>query len=158
MNSTKRSFSIEVLEILKRSGWNEFRRVNHDEIINKLVSEGYMISNIVVDFLAQFESLNITFFNKKRNKEDDFNFSLEKAFHLEVPERLNEDYRLRIGNINLCPIGTAYRDQFVLMMDSNGKVYGGYDDFLIKLGDCYQEAINSIVEGVEFTEIPQKEG
>lgn len=154
MSNMKNVFTNESYTCLLKAGWNSERSLNKEEIIEKLSIEGYSVFKEVVDFLASFEGIEVNFFNKKSKKIDDFNFCLERAFNLEVPERLMEDYLPRIQKQKICPIGTAYRDHFILIMDDNGIVYGAYDDFLVKIGNSYFEAINAIISDQEFIKIP----
>ncbi|MBS1567460.1 MAG: SUKH-3 domain-containing protein [Bacteroidetes bacterium] len=146
-------YKSEVLHLLKKAGWFEDRKVNRDEISETLRNEGYPVLERVVDFLAEFWGIVIYFENKRNGiKKDDISFDFEKATHLEVPERINEDYSKRIGK-ELCLVGSAYRDYMVLIMSDDGCVYGGYDDFLCKIADTGPEAIEAIVFGYEFSEI-----
>jgi len=61
-------------------------------------------------------------------------------------------YEKRIGR-PLDVIGEAFIGHMVLMMDYEGKIYGGYDSFLTCLGENYYEAINNLCEGKETEEI-----
>ncbi len=146
-------FSPESYNCLINGGWSNNRTIDRNVIAKKLTNEGYKIFPRAIEFLEKFEGLHIIFHNKRTKKNDDFDFDIEKAFHIEVPERINEDYKDRIGANLLCPIGSAYREHFILIMDENGIVYGGYDDYLVKMGDSYIEAINSIISDQEFMEI-----
>jgi len=144
----------DVYEILKNGGWYKDRKMDHDKIIKFINTEGYDVLDNVIAFLQEFLNLTV-YFNNKRNglKNDDFDFVLEKAAGLEVPERLRENYSPRIGK-KLCIIGSAYRDHMVLMMAEDNSVYGAFDDFLCKIGDSGMDAIEAIIFDYDFKEIP----
>lgn len=143
-----------VYKILEKSGWHVGRKIDKTLIIQYIVNEGYPVLEKVIDFLEMVWDLTIHFENKRNGlKKDDISFLFEKATHLEVPERVNKDYSLRIGK-KLCLIGSVYRDHMVLMMADDNTVYGGYDDFLCKIGDSGMDAIEAIIFDYDFIEIP----
>lgn len=143
-----------VLNALINAGWRIGRQISRDSFVEILHSEGYETSKCVIDFLEEFGGLTI-FFKNLRNglEDDDINFDIEHATHIENSERILEDYGLRIGK-KLCLIGTAYRDHFCLVMSDDGSVYGGYSDFLCKIGDSGIQAIEAILLDYTFEEIP----
>ena len=54
----------------------------------------------------------------------------------------------------LCPIGEADRGYLVLIMDEQGAVYGGYDDFFVEVGESGHTAIENLCSGKELKSIP----
>ncbi len=145
-------FFDNTLDILKNAGWSNERKISKKHLEEKLIKEGYHPNSVILNFLSNYADLNCFFYNKRTEDKDDFSFNLDRAFELEVAEKINEDYYNRIKS-NLCPIGTAYREHLVLLMDNEGKVYGAMDDYLVKIGNDYIFAINNIVNDIEFIEI-----
>ena len=47
----------------------------------------------------------------------------------------------------LCPVGLACRDYLVIVMGVSGRVFGGYDECLVLLGDTPEEAIDNLCNG-----------
>lgn len=142
-----------VFDVLKKMGWEENRNVDKNAIITTVQSEGYPIFECVIDFLTKFIDTKIYFVNKRNGlQNDDIDFNFEKATHLEVPERINGEYSQRIGK-SLCLIGSAYREYMVLMMDADGTVYGGYDNYLCKIATSGLNAINAIINDYDFEEV-----
>lgn len=143
----------KIKDLLIKSGWYENRRIDTSNLLEKVSENGYEILPKVIEFLKEFDGLIIRFYNLKNSlADDDVTIDFNKASELECIERIREDYQHRIGK-RLCVIGTAYREYFVLIMDEEGRVYGGYDDYLVKIADSAIEAINAIVSGKKFTEI-----
>ena len=123
-------------------------------ITNILEKEGYSVLDNVVRFLQEFWDLTIYFENKRSGlKDDDISFLFEKATHWVAPERVRDDYSVRVGG-ELCLIGAAYRDYFVLMMSNDGSIYGAYENYLCKIGDSGYGAIEAIIFDYDFIEIP----
>ena len=142
-----------IRNLLIKAGWNENRQVNRFQLTDQISKNGYEVLPEVVDFLEVFEGLTIRFPNLKNGINDDITLDFKKATELECPERIHEDYQPRIGK-KLCIIGTAYRDHFVLIMAEDGKVYGGYDNYLVRISDTGIGAIEAIINNEKFTEIP----
>lgn len=154
---TKRShntFSDKFVEARARiAGWHEHRQLDRTKIIDQVRTEGYKVLDNVIDFMVVFDKIVILFENKKNGlKEDDIRFDFEHATHLEVPERINNNYAIRIQK-SLIPIGSAYRDHLVLLMADDNSVYGGYDTYLCKIGDSGTDAIEAMILDRNFTEI-----
>lgn len=143
-------------EIIKKalylSGWNEKRNINIDEIKTTLISEGYTVFDCVTNFLRCFGNLIIHFKNLKNGQLDDINFFIDHAIQVENSERILQDYSLRIGK-KCCLIGSAYRDHFCLIMCEDGEVYGGYSDYLYKISNSGEAAIEAIILDYNFIEI-----
>lgn len=147
------SFNDLVLKILLEAGWDNHRQIDIHPILNKMTSSGAFIVLPAIEFLKQFGNLKLLFTNKKNSKPDDIDFNPIRAMEIETLDRLQEDYEPRLGNKKLTFIGTAYREHFVLVMDENGAVFGGYDDFLVKIANSGEGAIEAIVQDYEFEEI-----
>lgn len=144
---------IYLVEVLKKSGWYKERRIDQHLIIEAIEAEGYPILPSVVAFLQEFWDLKIYFENRRNGlKNDDINFSFEEATHLEVPERISQDYSKRVG-MELCLIGSVYREHMVIVMANDQSVYGGYDNFFCKIADSGMNAIKAIVYDLPFITI-----
>ena len=139
--------------IARQAGWHEQRSIDRGSIVEQIKKEGYTAMSNVVDFMTHFNGIVILFDNKRNGiKDDDIRFDFEHATHLEVPERVNGNYANRIQKA-LIPIGSAYRDHFVLLMANDNCVYGGYDNYLCKIGDSGFDAIEAIILDRKFIEI-----
>lgn len=129
------------------------KRIELELLQNKIRAEGYPIFEIVISFLLEYRGKKFSFRNRRNNlKNDDIIIDFDYATNLENAERINEDYVPRIGK-ELCVIGAAYRDHFVLMMAADGSVYGGYSDYLCKIGNSGIDAIEAIMDDREFEEV-----
>lgn len=144
-----------IKRVLELSGWNSKRSVDISFDLNLLKEHGYSVHDRTIEFLKEFSNLIISFTNKRNQIEDDITLVVKNGIELEVMERLIEDYSPRLNGENLNIIGTAYRDYFVLMMGESGAIYGGYDDYLVKIEDTGINGLINIVEDKDFVEIGQ---
>lgn len=129
------------------AGWSEDRRVDTTEYEKCLQSEGYPVHTAVVDFLECFGGLRVVYPHPRVPQATDKFFinPMVAAAHICI-ERVKEDYDERVG-APLCVIGEAFDYHMTLMMDSDGKVYAGYDDTLILVGNSGDDAIEAICSG-----------
>jgi hypothetical protein len=139
--------------LLLKAGWKENRNVDGTKLKELIIMYGFRILPKALEFLEEFEGLIIRFPNLKNGINDDITLDFVKAAELEGNERIAEEYELRIGK-KLSIVGTAYREHFALIMDEDGKVYGAYDSFLVKIGDSGVGAIEAIINNEKFIEIP----
>lgn len=51
------------------------------------------------------------------------------------------------------PVGEASRGYLIMCMGSGGHVYGGYDDFLVRLGTSGDDAIEGLCTGREAPQV-----
>jgi hypothetical protein len=142
----------EIKDLLYKSGWSENRKADESALVALIKKGGYEILPKVLDFLVSFDGIEIRFINLRNGILDDITLGFEKGNELEPIDRITEEYELRIGR-KLCVIGTAYRRHVILVMAEDGKVYGGYDGWLAKMGDSGIEAIEAIINNKEFSEI-----
>jgi hypothetical protein len=63
------------------------------------------------------------------------------------------EYERRSREPALTPVGEAARGYLIMCMGADGHVYGGYDDFLIRLGTSGDDAIEGLCTGREATQI-----
>ncbi|MEH2293027.1 SUKH-3 domain-containing protein [Nostoc sp.] len=147
-------FSAETRAVLQQAGWSENRKVDTSEYEKCLKFEGYPVHAIVVDFLARFGGLQVIYPHARvPQTTDEFCINpMVAAAHIYL-EWVKEDYDERLG-APLCVIGEAFDYHMTLMMDSNGKVYAGYDDILIHVGDSGIDAIEALCSGRNIPEIP----
>jgi hypothetical protein len=102
--------------------------------------------------LAEFGNLQIRF-DTTVGVYETAHFDAIKAMEGIDPNWIKESYFSRVGGKHLCPIGQAY-SHMTLMVDTEGTIYGGYDDFLCLLGRDGQEALVAICANKKFPELP----
>lgn len=141
-----------VREVLIKNGWFNSRLINPTEIELLYTRNSYPILDCVIEFLKNFYTLKIVFSNKKTGNLDDINFDVKRAMDMESIERVIIDYEPRIKK-KLCIIGSAYREHFILLMDEDGSVYGGFDTYFVKIAPSGYLAIEAIILDKEFEEI-----
>ena len=67
------------------------------------------------------------------------------------PERVS-DYSDRVG-APFCVLGEAFHGHLVLMMDPSSRVYAGYDDALLRVGDSGIDAIEALCSGQDMPKV-----
>jgi len=147
--------SDETKQILTAAGWSETRDVDPGVYQRVLEAEGYEVFPCVLEFLRSFASIR-AYFTMPEGGENDFFLDPVEAVDVIYMERVAEDNGPRIG-MTLCVIGLYHHNNMVLMMDSDGAVYGGYDETLLHIADSAEEAIEAMVKGAEFSEIQEGE-
>ncbi|MEH2012928.1 SUKH-3 domain-containing protein [Nostoc sp.] len=146
-------FSAETRALLKQSGWSEDRCVDTSEYEKSLQSEGYSLYEVVLDFLKRFGGLLVVYpHHRVKDEKDQFYINPTVAV-VDIDSGWVEKYSERIG-VPLCLIGQAFSYHMTLMMDSNGGVYAGYDDTLIRIGNSGSDAIEALCSGRDMPEVP----
>ena len=138
-------------QYLRQAGWSETRAVDTGVYTRLLKAEGYPVFPCVEQFFRSFASLKV-FFSTPQGEDNDFSLDPSEAIEVIYAERVTEDYSPRVG-LALCTIGLYHHGNMVLMMDSGGAVYGGYDETLLFIADSGEEALEAMITGAEFSEV-----
>lgn len=146
----------DIKPILEKAGWYQGRHLNADDIIRVYKMYDYPLFPNILELMISIGNIRIDFLNKRSGKNDFFDFDFEKACKMEVPERLIEEYNIRVKS-ELTVIGTAYRDYYIILMNRENTVFIAFDSLLFKCGNSIEEAICNIIDNVEFIEIPYLE-
>ncbi len=139
--------------VLARAGWTPDHKVDISTFKQVLEQEGYEVFEQVELFLKRYgglKSLNIHEDAKETSRP--FHFNPVKAVNALYQEKVEYFYESKIGG-KLCVIGEAYDDHLILMMDKDGNIYGGYEEFLACIGHSAEEAIETLVQGKELKEL-----
>lgn len=145
-------FTEKTKKALLEAGWYEGRKIDISEYEEVLISEGYPLNDKTKDFLMEFGGLEVTHDAYVMPDETDY-FHFDPIIATDnVMRKTVSKYEERIGR-SVDVIGEAFSSHMVLMMDYEGKIYGGYDSFLTCLGENLYEAINNLCEGKETEEI-----
>jgi hypothetical protein len=135
-------FSENVKKYLINAGWYKGRNIDTTNVIKFMTQEGYKVSGKVESFLKEFEGLRISYLDKN-GLPDILHFDCIKAIKDTFLDNVIY-YSERLNNINLCVIGQGFDTYMTIMMDDDGAVFGGYDDYLYKFGNNEEEAIENI--------------
>lgn len=136
--------------ILQQAGWHSGRQIDVSAMVDALAAEGYTITPVVVDFLTEFGGLKVVFPNPRAPQlEDQFHLQPDRAARGVTRERV-ETYEERVGE-PLVTIGENY--DMVLLLSASGKMYGGFDDLLYRLGNDPAEGLTSLCTGADAAEV-----
>ncbi|SEO76907.1 SUKH-3 immunity protein [Mucilaginibacter gossypiicola] len=145
-------FAAPIASLLSQAGWYQGREIDITDFKQELTVNGFTIPIAVEKFLTEFGRLNIIFL--RAHGTDTVHFDAKEAVRGVDPLWAQKDYKTRLANKNLCIIGEAYSNHLTLMMDEDGAVYGGYDDFLCFIANSGREAIEAICLRLNSKEIP----
>lgn len=130
------------LNLLKESGWDENLKLDIEDTVQLLKSEGFPVFESVRAFLSSFNGLELHF--RDFENTDNVSFNIEDAIEKVSKHWVLKEYSSRVKT-ELCIIGQAYGGYMVLCMDKLGHVYGGYDQEFFFFGSNSLEAIDVIV-------------
>lgn len=140
---------VDIKRLLENSGWNEKRKVNVNETVSLLQSEGYIINNNQMEFLKQYEGLEIEFDNPRLPSTKETLKMKPKEASAIVFRSLVEEYEKYCGTAFLI-VGEIEQENMTVYMDNKGDFYGGYDDCLIKLGSDFEKSLFNLVNGIKL--------
>lgn len=145
-------FSNQTTKSLKESGWYPERHIDIEQYKDSILNSDYKFFPKVEAFLRQYGGLLIKF--KVRNGiETSLNFDTIQAVEDIDPIWVQVNYYNLLKKTDLCVIGQAYTDHMTLMMDEDGRVYGGFDDYLCFIANSGEEAIEAICSNATFDKI-----
>ena len=146
-------FSEQTIQYLRRAGWTPGSVVDTNSFEELLTRAGFVAHDAALTFLREFGGLTIQHPHAKvADMTDDMHFDLSIVVKHVVPADVDA-YGKVIGR-KLCPIGEAARGYLMLMMDEQGAVYGGYDDFFVEVAESGHAAIEALCSGKELKSIP----
>jgi hypothetical protein len=146
-------FSEKVDAILKEGGWHQDRAIDTSAIEAFLRAEGYPVVPAVVDFLRSFAGLSFVNPDAIPPAAEDWSFDVARIAKNNV-DIVCKYYAKRVGR-DLCVIGEAVGGYMLLMMDPLGRVYGGYDDAMLLVGNSPTEAIEALCDERVLPSVPE---
>ncbi|WHX31874.1 SUKH-3 domain-containing protein [Brevibacillus agri] len=139
----------KVRDLLQKAGWFNGREVDISQYLDFLKDEEYYVFKGATDFLKEYGGLIIQFENPKRL---DSYLTLNinpidaaSSIFREVSKRYE-----RYCNESFVIVGEIPLMEMTWYISSSGTFYGGNDDFLIRLGDDFCQALHNIVSGVKL--------
>ena len=147
-------FSDLTAQCLQKAGWHPGRNVPlPGEIEAELHAGGHALLPPARAFLAEFGGLTVIHPHARaRTRPDRFVIDALLAAKGTDPSWVRE-YERRSGEPALTPVGEAARGYLIMCMGPDGHVYGGYDDFLIRLGTSGDDAIEGLCTGREAPQV-----
>lgn len=140
------SFSPQALRLLRRAGWIEERSVDVMQWERLLSDAGHPVSIAVVSFLREFGGLVFANPDAIPPAAEDWHFDVARALSQGGSRTRVRQYVRRL-HTDLCPIGYGFGGYMALMMDDLGRVFGGYDQVFLYIGDSGSDAINALSDG-----------
>jgi len=144
--------SQHAVEMLSRAGWNARRALDATDARTALAAEGFPPFPAVTEFLSVYGGLEIRNPDALPPAAEDWYFDARRAIRDGASLPYVTAYVRRLGT-PLAPVGFGFRGYMLFMMDESGRVYGGYDDFLARVGSSGVDAINALCEGRRLTAI-----
>lgn len=139
-------------ECLQDAGWTENRSIPTSAFVEANRDAGFLVSEKAISFLSRFGDLELRYPHFRVPKHDDkCSFDATFAAQMAIPGLIS-DYERAIGS-RLTVIGEACHQHMTLCMDEEGRVYGGFEDTLVKFGESGEDAIVCLCEGREGVHI-----
>ncbi|WP_034260711.1 SUKH-3 domain-containing protein [Actinospica robiniae] len=136
---------------LTAAGWFPGRAVPVEPLLEPLLEEDYEIPPVLRAFLRGYGGLEFDYPNPHCPEHRDTcgidpQLAVDALFRTRVS--LWEE---RVG-AQLVPFGEASR--LFLVMAADGRVWGGFDEFLFELGDSPEDALDGLCEGHDRPTVP----
>ncbi|HZU96484.1 MAG TPA: SUKH-3 domain-containing protein [Planctomycetota bacterium] len=135
---TDHEFSARASHYLHEAGWTPTRSVPIDEYLEELRQAGYEVPESARRFFQSFGGLLLA-----PGAQEEMRLDPPPGMG-KVSTRRIATYVPRVGK-KLVPIGTADRGWQLLMMDSDGVVYSGNDEWLARVADSGPVAIDLLL-------------
>lgn len=139
---------------LAGAGWSEDRSVEVDSVIQEWAADRYPVNQMAVDFLRSFGFLELRYAHARNPRSSD-------GCHFDAIRATNNVFPVTVRwwseriHAPLVPIGEAFTTHVTLVMATDGAVYGGYDDYLWKIGADGEDAIEALCSGREPLLLPE---
>ncbi|WP_257032021.1 SUKH-3 domain-containing protein [Paenibacillus sp. E222] len=138
-----------VTNILSEAGWFAEREIEIKHYVEFLKNDDYNIFERAIQFLKEYGGLKIQFKNPRK---------LDQYLILNTdPEHAGESIFRELAaryeqhcNESFVILGEIASIDMTWYIGSSGKFYGGNDDFLICLGDNFDEALFHVVSGAKL--------
>lgn len=138
------TFSEQILQILKQSGWTKERHVNIDSYKTYFQETQQPVSPLIYEFLTSFGNLTITF-PLQTKKEVDYSFTVNPTeAGREIAIKTLRYYSESWIKKPLCCVG-HFEHYDTLVMTPIGEAYAVYDKSVCKWGNTISEAIENII-------------
>ena len=136
-------FSEKAERLLRGAGWYPGRKTDISGIEEEFQEIGCDLFPVAREFLEELAFLEIVYiFDTQRSLTGLVHFDPIRASGWY--ERVEEVYARTIGR-PLCIIGELGQD--VLMMDPEGRVYNGFEEYLYLMNQTWVEALNNMFSG-----------
>ena len=147
-------FSELTMQCLLKAGWRPGRSVSlPGEAEAELRAGGHALLPPARAFLAEFGGLTVVHPHARAPASpDSFVIDALLAAQGRDPDWVRE-YERRSGEPTLTPVGEAARGYLIMCMGPGGNVYGGYDDFLVRLGTSGDDTIEGLCTGREAPQV-----
>ncbi len=143
--------SDHALDVLKDAGWTEARVVDNTPVYKAMSDSGIHLNDSGMQFCDELGGIVARHYFDSEVYEL-FHINLDQTFKSIVQEWLLW-YEKQCGEL-LMPIGQSHQKHMLLMMDEEGKVWGGFDDHFEMIASTPEQAINRLAE-YEWTEPPK---
>ncbi|UYZ58269.1 SUKH-3 domain-containing protein [Hymenobacter latericus] len=144
------SFSDEVLHLLQEAGWYRGRSVDTHRYAAAIRANKFPWQEPAQRFLSEFGGLLLRFL-RSDGSVTTLHFNVAQALASHASSQVLNDCMTRLGAGGFTVIGQAYAEDLLLLMDAQGRVYGGgCDDCLYLIANSGAEAIETICLDLAF--------
>jgi hypothetical protein len=143
-------------KILNSAGWRKERKIEIQEVVNLLQERGFLVNQVIIDFLKEYGMLEIRYEKDWISKEviKKYNLNHEECHHTNPIKALGDGGDSRIvvpfeeyAGERLTVIGEISNRTMMLMISETGKLYCDSG----KYGDTIIESLNKIFSNESCT-------
>lgn len=136
-------------ESLIQAGWFEGRTIETSNIEVKLKEKGYDIFELGKNFIKEYGLLKISFTNPRLPKFINI-IDINPIISLGgISKSVVEAYENHCGE-PMIPVAEIQQQCMTICITPRGWFYGGYDDWLLKLGENFEEALFNLITCVRI--------
>ena len=149
------AFSDSTNRLLAAAGWTEGRTADTAPMEHTLRAKGFPVFPAQKRFLARFGGL--AFHNPAAvpPAAEDWHFRIDDALR-HASAVTTAGYAKLLG-APVSVIGNGFGDYLLLVMDEDGRVYGGYDQVFLRVGDSGEDAIEALATGRELVPVATRQ-
>lgn len=138
---------------LLEAGWFKGRKISLKSIEEVYKKHGFTLIDYVKKFFEEFGMLDFEFqkkgspFNTTEVVRFNPSLAIGKTDNKEYFDSISDDYSdvQDLENVDFYPLGETDRGNMILMMGSNGKLFGYTDGCLVKYGDTTDEMLDCVI-------------
>ncbi len=150
----EREWSERARRALLAAGWSPGRDVLlPGRVAESLAADGHALHEPAERFLREFMGLRLVYAHARVPDAEDDCFIDALTAAADVDPAWARSYEERTGESRFVPVGEASRGYLTLYMSETGRVYGGYDQFLCRLGDTGAAALEALCNGLHAEEV-----
>lgn len=139
----------ELEYLITKSGWYHQREIEISHHLEFFYKEEYTVFDKATEFLKEFGDLIIEFENPKRHG----NYLTLSISPIQAAGSVFREVSRRYERYSSQPfaiVGEIDSMDMTWYISQSGVFWGGFDDFLVRLGDDFYQALTNMIQGTKL--------